>query len=134
VVGREIKTNGLDGEMWSLVFLIVVFSLVFLLLFRASAQTRIDSVGVHYRYFPFVPKWRCIAWREVKQIAIKSVSPLSDFGGWGYKFGRKKRGIILTGDHAIYITQQNDKVFAITTDKPEQARHAIAHWAEEKLA
>jgi hypothetical protein len=61
------------------------------------------------------------------------MSPLTDFGGWGYKFGRKKTGIILGGDDAIYITKTNAKVFAISTLKPEAARSAIAQWAPEKI-
>lgn len=98
-----------------------------------QAKTRIDSLGVHYYYWPFVLRWRTINWSDIQKVHIKNISPLTDFGGWGYKLGRKKKGIILSGDKAIYIHLKNEKVFAITTNQPEQARSAISLWAVEKL-
>jgi hypothetical protein len=115
--------------LWALVAIAVVFIGLYFLLFRTSAKTRIDSVGIHYYYWPIIFKWKTIPWREIKTIEVKKFNALTDFGGWGYKFGRKKTGLILGGDQAIYITRTNQKIFAISTLKPEAASSAIASWA-----
>ncbi len=118
--------------LWTLIAIAIIFVGLYFLLFRTSAKTRIDSVGVHYYYWPVIFKWRTIPWSEIAAIEVKKFSALTDFGGWGYKFGRKKAGLILGGDEAIYITRTNQKVFAISTQKPEAARTAIANRLPQK--
>lgn len=137
IVGKtayEAESEEVYNEtLWALLFITIIFVGLYFLLFRASAKTRIDSVGLHYQYWPIIYSWRTIRWSEIEKIEVKTCDPLSDFGGWGYKFGRKKTGIILGGNQAIYITRANKKTFAITTQKPELARSAIAHWAPENI-
>ena len=137
IVGKtvyEAKNEDIYNEtLLVLLFIIILFVGLYFLLFRASAKTRIDSVGLHYQYWPIIYKWKTIRWSEIEKIEVKNCDQLSDFGGWGYKFTRKKIGIILGGSQAIYVTRANKKTFAITTQKPELAQNAIAHWAPENI-
>ena len=134
IMAREYQRNP-NSENFYLLLLMISFPVVIYLLFlNNKAKTRIDSLGIHYQYWPFIARWRTINWSDIQRVSIKNIYPLTDFGGWGYKFGRKKKGIILSGDKAIYIHLKNEKVFAITTSQPEQARSALVQWAEEKLA
>jgi hypothetical protein len=136
IVGNEVQKAASEvayrESLGALIAILVIFIGLYFLLFRTSAKTRIDSAGLHYQYWPIIFRWKTIPWREITSIEVKKMSPLTDFGGWGYKFGRKKTGIILGGDDAIYVTKTNAKVFAISTLKPEAARSAIAQWAPEK--
>ena len=100
---------------------------IYLLVFESKAQVRIDTQGIHYKYWPIVWNWRLISWREIENLDIKNVNPINDFGGWGYRFGRKGSGIILNSDKALYITRKTGKPFVITTSKPEAMRAEIEH-------
>jgi hypothetical protein len=134
IVGKEVAQDEMYDGIWMLLAIFLVFAAVYFFVFYTAAQSRIDSIGIHYRYWPFVPKTRTITWKEIKKVEVKTYSALSDYGGWGYKFGRRKRAIVLGGDYVIAITRQNDSVFAISTQKPEMARSALAHYAPENIA
>ena len=114
--------------MYALIGIAAIFIGLYFLLFRTSAKTRIDSVGIHYRYWPIVFRWKTITWSETTSVTVKSFSALSDFGGWGYKIGRKKTGLILGGEQAIFIEKSSGKTFAISTLRAEAAKAAIAYW------
>lgn len=133
IVARAYNQQPTSENLYVLLSILFFPVLLYFLLLNNHAKTRIDSLGIHYQYWPFVAQWRTISWGELQSVSIKRISPITDFGGWGYKFGRKKRGIILSGDKAIFITLNNNKVFAITTNEPERARKAIEKWAQEKL-
>lgn len=135
IVGKTVNDAATEADynegLGALLAITIIFVGLYFLLFRTSAQTRISSTGVQYKYWPIIYKWRTISWSEIAEIKVKKYDPLSDFGGWGFKFGRKKTGLILGGDEAIFITRTNKKVFAISTQKPESARKAITQWAPE---
>lgn len=133
IVARAYQKQPTTENLLILLLMVLFPVALFFLLLNNPARTRIDSLGMHYQYWPFVARWRTIKWSDIQSVTIKNIAPLTDFGGWGYKFGRNKKGIILSGDKAIYVTLINDKIFAITTSEPEKARSAIAQWAEEKL-
>ena len=126
IVARTYKQQPTTENLYVLLFMLFFPVVLYVLFLNNQAKTRIDSLGIHYQYWPFIAHWRTINWRDIQRVSIKNIAPLTEFGGWGYKFGRKKKGIILSGDKAIYIRLTNDKVFAITTTQPEKARCAIA--------
>ncbi len=117
----------------ALVFTIAINALIYFLLLNSSAYTRIDTQGIHYKYFPYVRQWKLIRWQDILDVRIGNISPITDFGGWGYRFGRKKKGIVLTGEHAIYIKLATEKMFVITTSLPDQAQRELDHHLEAKL-
>jgi len=106
---------------------------VYLLVFESKAQVRIDTQGIHYKYWPIVWHWKLISWRDIENLEIKNVNPLNDFGGWGYRFGRKGNGIIMGSDKALYITRKMGKPFIITTARPETMRIEIENQHAEIL-
>jgi hypothetical protein len=113
-----------------LALVIALNATLYFLLLNGTAHTRIDTQGIHYKYFPFVRKWKLINWNQIKRVTIGNVSPLSDFGGWGYRFGGKKKGIILSSGKAIIIQLDTGKTFVITTRMPDQAKREIEHHVE----
>lgn len=136
IMGNELKKasseDAYNEALFALIGIVILFIGLYFLLFRTAAKTRIDSVGIHYRYWPIIFNWKTIQWSEMISIEVKKYNALNDFGGWGYKFGRKKSGIVLGGDKAIFIEKVKGKTFAISTFKAEAADAAITYWAPEK--
>ena len=115
------------------IIMFVTLAATYFLLINSTAHTRIDTQGIHYKYFPFVRNWKVIPWNGIKSVQVKKVSPLTDFGGWGYRWAGKKKGIILSGDQAIIIGLTTGKTFVITTQEPDRAQRELDHHLEAKL-
>ncbi|TNE30433.1 MAG: hypothetical protein EP346_03680 [Bacteroidetes bacterium] len=111
----------------SLGFVVGVFLLMYLLLFRYPLYVRIDFEGVHYKAFPYVRTLKTIKWREIAEINTVTVEPLSEFGGWGYRIVPKvKRGIIMRGGSALRIVSSAHKTpYFLTITDGAMAKKAI---------
>lgn len=133
IIARDWIRNPTDEVWYALLSVIGITAGLYFILLNPNAHTRIDTQGVHYKYFPFIRNWKIISWSDITKIMVKPISPLSDFGGWGYRWGRKRKGIILSGDNAIYMELKNGRQFVITTKLPEQARREIAAQFEERI-
>ncbi len=134
ITGRKVALNpGNQEALFALFGLLTLFALLYFLLIDAQAYTRIDSQGIHYKYFPFVRSWKLIPWSDITQVKITPISPLTDFGGWGYRWGKKGKGIILSGDRAIVISRTKGKNFVLTTQQEQSALRELQHYAPEKL-
>ncbi len=93
-------------------------------------ETRIDAQGIYVRFrgIPFCK--RTIAWRDIKTISLISYSPLSDYGGWGVRYGMAGNGWCynVSGSHGIKLFYQNGKPFLIGTQQADTARNIIEHY------
>jgi hypothetical protein len=135
ILYKEVNERGgfTQGDVmeWSVLFLFLV--LVYLLVFESKATLRIDFSGIHYQYKPIIWKEKTIVWNDIESLEVKAVSPLSDFGGWGLKFGfgKKGMGIILSGDHALVVTKKSGRKFTITTSRKAEISRVGEYWMKE---
>jgi len=54
---------------------------------------------------------------EVQQAVVTTVSPLSEFGGWGYRVGRGGRvGVVLRTGEALQVERSGGRAFVVTVD------------------
>jgi hypothetical protein len=91
----------------------------------AKLDTRIDRRGVSYRFFPFHLRWREIDWKLISRAYIRHYKPLSEFGGYGLKYGIKAGMTYnVSGNQGLQIELKNGKKLLIGTRKPEEmAKH-----------
>ncbi len=133
IVGKALVDDYTTETLVAFLVMLVVFVLIFAIFINGQAEIRIDSQGFHYKYFPFVPSWKVIPWTEITEVKITPINPLTDFGGWGYRWGRKGKGIILAGNRAIVISKAKGKNFVFTTQQEQRALRELQHYAAEKL-
>ncbi len=103
---------------------------VYLLVFESTAYTQVDRNGISYKYRPIIWNFKTIAWRDIQSVKVVSVSPISDFGGWGYRFigGRKGKAIVLSGDFGLQIIKKDGKKFTITTKRNLELKRVVKYW------
>lgn len=94
--------------------------------------TRIDSLGIHYQFFPFHWKNRVITWEEIEKVYVRKYDAISEYGGWGLKsrgFFFKKRGHAynVSGNIGIQIMLKTGKKILIGTKREERAKQALAY-------
>ncbi len=84
-------------------------------------DTRIDTTGIHYRFFPFTG-WRTVAWDTIRNADVRTHQVVSygirwDFDGWYY---------VLAGQWCLRIRQTNGKCLFIGTQQPDVLRQFLA--------
>lgn len=72
----------------ALVFVFGIMSLILVLILNIKLETRIDHQGIHFRYLPFIRKWRLLSKISILSAEVITFNPLLDFGGWGIKRNR----------------------------------------------
>lgn len=113
-------------------FIVVVLSVVLTYGFILSLKlrTRIDDMGIEYRFVPFHFSNKHIGWNELKQAYVRKYDPISEYGGWGMKGGKlwnKSKGVSYTtrGDMGIQLVLKNGKKILLGTQKIEQAKQVL---------
>lgn len=101
------------------------------LIFFLKLSTRIDEKGIHYKFFPFHRNYKIINWNEIEKVYVRTYSPLTEYGGWGYRssfLGNKSKGTALnvSGDIGIQLILKNGKKLLIGTQKQNDAKRVIA--------
>lgn len=96
--------------------------LVLLLLTSLSLNTRIDEVGVSFRFAPIMRKPKQLLWSELVKAQVREYEPLSEYGGWGYRKGwkRGKTAYSIYGNYGLELTLLDGKIIMIGTQNKEQ--------------
>ena len=115
-------------ELFTLI-LIVLLATGFIFFFKLT--TRIDNLGIHYKFFPFHWNFKSIHWNEIDTAYVRTYDPLTDYGGWGIKGGilwnkSKGRAINVSGDIGIQIVFKNGKKLLIGTQTQHEAKNVLA--------
>lgn len=107
---------------------VLLIAIVPLFLFKLS--TKIDEIGIHYQFFPFHLKLKCIAWQEINKAYLRTYDPIGDYGGWGLKGGAfwnsaKGKAINVSGDLGIQLELKNGQKLLIGTQKKAAAESVL---------
>lgn len=97
--------------------------LVNLIFIFSRLDTKLDETGVHYRFFPFMRKWKTKRWDEIDQIFIRRYNPIFEYGGWGIRIGIFGNGWAynVSGNMGIQMKLKSGKRILLGTNRPEEA-------------
>lgn len=111
-------------------FVILGTFLLFAWFLYMKLETRIDAQGIYVRFhgIPFCK--RSIPWQDIKTISVITYSPLSDYGGWGVRYGMAGNGWCynVSGSKGIKLFYRNGKPFLIGTQQADAAQTTIEHY------
>jgi hypothetical protein len=94
-------------------------------------ESRIDEKGVHYRFFPFINKWRTLPKSQIRSLKVINYSPLTDYGGWGIKGNKTTKAFSIIGDMGLLIDTGDKKKIMIGTRKESELKAFLRYWQEE---
>ena len=131
------------GEPWgnkplSDIGLGVVSTLILLLMFAVfclfhfqTLHLEIDEGFIRYKFPPFINSTKSLKSTDVSELYVRTYSPISEFGGWGYRgILRKNQAYNVSGNKGLQIVFTNGKKLLIGTEKPDQLKQAIAQLKE----
>lgn len=107
--------------------LLIIF-LSALIIFVFKLTTKIDEQGIHYQFFPFHFKLKCIKWKEISKAYVRIYDPIGEYGGWGLKGGWSKskgKAINVSGDIGIQLELKNGKKLLVGTQKEDDVKRVL---------
>ena len=105
--------------LWWLLAEVGVIVLLFIGL--SSFVVRVDDQGLSIRSTVGWPRTR-VPLDEVVRADVATVSPVRDFGGWGWRTGRDGRvGIVLRKGEALLVQRTGDRSIVVTVDDAASA-------------
>ena len=123
--GQPIGNNPASDTMLIVMAAISLLFSGFMLSLRLD--TRIDSEGVHYRFFPVQPRMKTITWDRISAAQVRQYSPIGEYGGWGIRVGIFGKGMAfnVSGDMGLQLEYDGVKKFLIGTQKPDELTSAV---------
>lgn len=126
--------SGGDKTIESQLLSYLPFLLVLAFFFTIKLKTRIDENGIHVSFFPFIIKEKTFSWSDIYSAEAEKYSPISEYGGWGYriKFSKKAKAFTTRGNKGIKVVLKDGKIRMIGTQKMEDANLYINQHLEKK--
>lgn len=88
-----------------------------------TATFRLGQTGISFTFSPFYKRF--YNWQDVDSAEVVHYSPLSDFGGWGWRYSStlKASAYTIWGDAAVRVALKSGK--CVYLGIPENAAKAI---------
>lgn len=126
----QAASEGRKAEFWIPVILV---PLVFIPLFLAWLEVRVDAAGVYYRWYPLQWRLRSLRWEEINRAEIRKYKPLPEYGGWGIKGTRKNRAVNMTGNTGLQLELQNGRKLLIGIGDAAALRDTLEHLRQKGI-
>ncbi|MCU7618785.1 hypothetical protein NZ698_16440 [Chryseobacterium sp. PBS4-4] len=110
-----------------LIFSIAVPILIMILIFVIKLETKIDILGIRVRLFPFHFQFKYFPWKNIQKVYIREYSPITEYGGWGLRFGMfgKGKAYNISGNLGIQIVFKDQKKLLIGTQKSVEMKQFL---------
>lgn len=125
VFGRPFGDRPLSDEMLLLTGSgVLLFSGGMIYLFyslRLITEVRAD--GLYIRFYPL--RGKLIAYDAIESCQARSYKPLSEYGGWGIKYGRSGWAYNILGTQGVQLALRNGKRILIGSQRASELEQAI---------
>lgn len=123
----DFKEISLNSGFWIIVVITIIFSFI-------KLKTTINSKGITIQFFPFLLRNKFIPWSEVGQIYVKDYNPINDYGGWGYRIGKKGKAYNTKGSSGLQLIFKNGSSLLIGTQKKSELITIVSKVNQEILS
>ena len=106
-------------------FIAVLLVMVAVFIYKSQLVTIITSQGISFRFFPLHLRNRFIAWEEVVEVYIREYDALSEYGGWGIKFGSQGNAYTIKGRYGLQMELTDGRKILIGTQRPIELERLI---------
>ena len=116
-------------EYWlslsSLALLELMTLLLAVLVHQAHLVTTIDDQGIQFRLFPFQWFYQQINWQDVEEVYIREYDAITEYGGWGVKYGQPGKSYTISGRFGIQLVLADERRILIGTHRPIELEQLI---------
>ncbi len=132
----KFKLNkGADSEISLIVGLLILLFIV-LLFVVIKLRTKIDEIGIYYKFVPIQFSEKIILWKDVRKCYVRKYKPLVEYGGWGFKGGmfwnvNKGMAFNVKGNIGLQLHLKNGKKILIGTQKESEINRVLLTYAHK---
>jgi hypothetical protein len=95
-----------DDNKIDILHVIIGFSLP-IIFYILELRIRVNNDGLHYQFFPFHLKYFSIKIEEIEKIEAMKYKPISQYGGWGIKYGFNGKAYNVSGNLGVKVFLKN---------------------------
>lgn len=89
--------------------------------FMGQLRTRVTEEGIEIRWGFLEVIKKTILFDSIEEAEAVTYSPIGEFGGWGIRFGgKKKKAWTIRGNRALLLHLKDGTRFYLGSDKPER--------------
>jgi hypothetical protein len=118
ILGQPFGDNpGSTAELLAIAGIMAIFTF-----FMATAhlRTEITEAGIEIAFFPFLrTRFR---WEDIAEARVRSYRPLTEYGGWGIRFGREGIAYNVSGNMGLELILKKGEKVLIGTRQPDELR------------
>jgi len=103
----------------------IISGLVGFLLNKAKLITQIRADGIYVRFPPFQSSFTICAWDSIDHIFLRSYNAITEYGGFGIRFGPMGRAYNVSGDKGVQIIFKDQSKLLIGTNRPEDIANVL---------
>lgn len=118
IIGVPFGNNPTSNNGLCLTTIFVLALTILLLNFRLDTQIKND--GIYVRFFPLHVKYKHYTWEQLSKVYMRNYSPISEFGGWGIRYGKTGDAYNIAGNKGLQLEFSNGKKLLIGTNKTEE--------------
>nr|WKN39898.1 hypothetical protein K4G66_14485 [Tunicatimonas sp. TK19036] len=120
------RTSGIHWLSTSSLFLMGGIWLVLALLaYKAHLFTQINETGIHFQLFPFHFTVQRITWGDIEEMYVRDYDALSEYGGWGLKYGQEGKAYTISGRYGVQLQLADEQRILIGTQRPIELEKLI---------
>jgi hypothetical protein len=119
-----------EGLVFVTFFVFLIWGVVFFLFEKTKLITVIYEKEIRLRFPPFFSKQKIIPFKMIKNMEVRKYNPITEFGGWGLRYGLRGKAYNVKGNIGLQIQFINGKKLLIGTQKPDQVKWAISKMLE----
>lgn len=119
----EVPSELLITSVLTVVGVVVVMAIIL----SIKLDTRIDSRGIHYRFFPNRLRWNVIRTNDIQQMEIRDTRKFLQYGIVGFHKNVFQKTIAMTiqGNHHLWLQLRNGQKLILGTQHPYDMNRAI---------
>lgn len=109
------------------VFIVICLAGMIICILNSKLELKIDSAGVHYRFFPYKFKWSLISKEEINTYDIKKSASFLGMCSIGYhkNIMNNSRTMNISGNKNLFLRLKNNQKLFIGTTNAEGAELAM---------
>ncbi|UNY98910.1 hypothetical protein MQE36_00805 [Zhouia spongiae] len=123
VLEKDKLRSGDHESVMTLVLIIITLGLTFIFIRSVKLTTKIDEIGIHYKFFPIHLNMKIIKWEEINFCEVKKHLRIKNFGGYGRHINGKS--VKIRGYKGIQVILKSNKRMLIGTQQAELAEKTI---------
>jgi hypothetical protein len=115
------------GASWTTLIAGVIPILIIYLFTNMKLITIVDMDGIRCRFSILQRSFKSFPKEEIHVYEIRKYKPIMEYGGWGIRVGRGRRGSAynVSGNIGLQLYMKNGKKFLIGTRQPESLLRSI---------